>query len=174
MLLIFQSSSFKIDVNRKLPKFGLFETNRSVGAKPLKRCANIIADSETFKRYGDFDTWVGRLSNWNGGVTIFSHYFLTNVVITGYLSYSFIALLCCLSLVTGSCQSVDIRHSWHEGKHWRHSSQTCSNTSLLLHLPFFLQHQADYQPCQTTQVFQPTATVWISSVKLPGEPPVGS
>ena len=27
-----------------------------VGAKPPKRCANIIADSETFKRYGDFDT----------------------------------------------------------------------------------------------------------------------
>ena len=25
----------------------------SVGAKPLKRCANIIADSETFKQYGD-------------------------------------------------------------------------------------------------------------------------
>ena len=26
------------------------------GAKPPKRCANIIADSETFKRYGYFDT----------------------------------------------------------------------------------------------------------------------
>ena len=66
---------------------GFFETNRSVGAKPLKRRANIIADSETFKRYRDFDTWVGRWSNWNGGVIIFSDYLLTNVVITGYLSY---------------------------------------------------------------------------------------
>ena len=27
-----------------------------VGAKPLERCANVIADSETFKQYGDFDT----------------------------------------------------------------------------------------------------------------------
>ena len=34
---------------------GFFETNRSVGAKPPKRCVNIIADSETFKPYGDFD-----------------------------------------------------------------------------------------------------------------------
>ena len=32
---------------------GFFETNRSVGAKPQKRCTNIIADSETFQRYGD-------------------------------------------------------------------------------------------------------------------------
>ena len=39
---------------------GFFETNRPVGAKPLNKCANIIADSETFKRYGDFDTLVGR------------------------------------------------------------------------------------------------------------------
>ena len=60
---------------------GFFETNRSVGAKPLKSGANIIADSETFKRYRDFDTWVGRWSNWNGDVMIFSHFFLTNVVI---------------------------------------------------------------------------------------------
>ena len=37
---------------------GFSEKNRSVGAKPGKRCANIIADSETFKRYGDFDTWM--------------------------------------------------------------------------------------------------------------------
>ena len=42
---------------------GFFETNKSVGAKPPKRLANIIADYETFKRYGDFDTWVGRWSN---------------------------------------------------------------------------------------------------------------
>ena len=35
---------------------GFFETNRPVGAKPLNKCANIIADSETVKRYGDFDT----------------------------------------------------------------------------------------------------------------------
>ena len=35
---------------------GFFETNRSVRAKPLKRCGNIIADSETFKQYGEFDT----------------------------------------------------------------------------------------------------------------------
>ena len=42
---------------------GFFDTNRSVGAKPQKKCANIIADSATFKQYGDFDTWVGRWSN---------------------------------------------------------------------------------------------------------------
>jgi hypothetical protein len=29
---------------------------RKGGAQPPKRCANIIADFETFKRYGDFDT----------------------------------------------------------------------------------------------------------------------
>ena len=45
-----------MDLNRKLPNLGFFETNRSVGAKPQKRCANNIADSETFQRYGDFDT----------------------------------------------------------------------------------------------------------------------
>ena len=45
-----------MDWNRKLPNVGLFEKNRSVGAKPPKRCANIIADSETFQCYGDFDT----------------------------------------------------------------------------------------------------------------------
>ena len=72
---------------------GFFETNRPVGAKPLNKCANIIADSETFKRYGDFDTWVGRWLNWNDGIIIFSHYFLTNVVITGYLSYSMVISL---------------------------------------------------------------------------------
>jgi hypothetical protein len=43
-------------LKRKVPIFGLFDTNRSVGAKPPKKCANIIADSETFKRYGDFNT----------------------------------------------------------------------------------------------------------------------
>ena len=79
---------FKVQVSKltcieSFKILGFFETNRSVGAKPLKLCTNIIADSETFKRYGDFDTWVGRWSNWNGGVIIFSHYFLTNVVITG-------------------------------------------------------------------------------------------
>ena len=35
---------------------GFFKTNRSVGVKPQQNCANIIADSETFKRYRDFDT----------------------------------------------------------------------------------------------------------------------
>ena len=35
---------------------GFFETNRSVGAKPEKMCAHIIADSETFQQYRDFDT----------------------------------------------------------------------------------------------------------------------
>ena len=37
---------------------GFFETNRSVGAraKPQNKCANIIADSESFKQYGDFGT----------------------------------------------------------------------------------------------------------------------
>ena len=76
-LLILQSSSFKMDSNRKLLNVGFFWD------KPQKRCANIIADSDTFKRYRDFETWVGKWSNWNGGVIIFLHYFLTNVVITG-------------------------------------------------------------------------------------------
>ena len=79
---------FKVQVSKwtQIENFqilGFFDTNRSVGAKPKKRCANIIADSETYEQYGDFDTWVGRWSNWNGAVIIFSHYFLTNVVKTG-------------------------------------------------------------------------------------------
>ena len=53
---LFQSSSSKIDSNRNFQLLGFFETNGSVGAKPPKRCENIIADSETFKRYRDFDT----------------------------------------------------------------------------------------------------------------------
>ena len=52
---------FKVQVSKwtltKNFKFwGFFETNRPVGAKPIQKCAHIIADSETFKRYGDFDT----------------------------------------------------------------------------------------------------------------------
>ena len=52
---------FKIEVLKltRIENFqilGFFETNRSVGAKPQKRCANIISDSETFKQYRDFDT----------------------------------------------------------------------------------------------------------------------
>ena len=78
---------FQTDLNKikkKNFKFqGFFETNRPVGAKPLKKCTNIIADSETFRWNRDFETWVGRWSNWNGGVILLSHYFLTNVVITG-------------------------------------------------------------------------------------------
>ena len=45
-----------MDLNKKLQNFGIFETNRSVGAKPPKKGANISADSEYFKRYGDFGT----------------------------------------------------------------------------------------------------------------------
>ena len=46
---------FKVQVKKltQIENFqilGIFETNRSVGAKPLTRCANIIADSDTFKR----------------------------------------------------------------------------------------------------------------------------
>ena len=49
---------FKVQVSKwtRIENFqvlGCFETSRSVGAKPQKRCANIIADSESFKRYGD-------------------------------------------------------------------------------------------------------------------------
>ena len=52
---------FKVQVSKltrteNFKNVGFFVTNRSVGAKPQKRCGNIIADSETFKRYGDFDT----------------------------------------------------------------------------------------------------------------------
>ena len=79
---------FKVQVSKwtRIENFQILdfcETNRSVGAKPQKRCANFIEDSETFQRYGDVDTSAGRWSNWNDGVIIFSHYFLTNVVITG-------------------------------------------------------------------------------------------
>ena len=45
-----------MNLNKKLPNLGIFETNRSVRTKPEKGCANIIADYETFKRYRDFDT----------------------------------------------------------------------------------------------------------------------
>ena len=67
---------------------GFFETNRSVGAKPQKECDNIIADSESFKQYGDFATWVGRWSRWNGGEIIFSHIYLSNVLIGWKPSYA--------------------------------------------------------------------------------------
>ena len=54
-------SYFKVQVSKwtQIENFqilGFLETKRSVGAKPQKNFANIIADSETFKRYGDFDT----------------------------------------------------------------------------------------------------------------------
>ena len=79
---------FKVQVSKwtQIENFqiiGFFDTNRSIQAQPKKRWANIIADSETFNLYRAFNTWVGRWSNWNGGVIIFSHNFLTNVVITG-------------------------------------------------------------------------------------------
>ena len=35
---------------------GFFETNGSVGAKPQKRCANIIVNSESIKPYRDLGT----------------------------------------------------------------------------------------------------------------------
>ena len=77
---------FKVQVSKwtRIENFQIlffFETNRSVGAKPPKRCANITANSEPFKQYGDVGTWVGRWSKWNGGVIIFSPIFLTNVLI---------------------------------------------------------------------------------------------
>ena len=77
LLLIFQSSSFKMDLNRKLPSFGIFWDKLVCRSQTQKSCANIIAYSEICQRYKDFDTWVGRWSNWNGDVIIFSHYFLT-------------------------------------------------------------------------------------------------
>ena len=36
--------------------FGFFETNRSVGAHPPKKCASIFADSESCEQWGDFGT----------------------------------------------------------------------------------------------------------------------
>ena len=46
---------FKVQVSKwtrteNFKILGFFVTNRSVGAKPQNRCANSIADSETFKR----------------------------------------------------------------------------------------------------------------------------
>ena len=87
LLLIDQSSSYKTDSKRKLPTFWLFETNRSVGAYPPKKCVSIFADSESGEYCGDFGTWVGRWWKWNGGVTIFSKKCHANVVITGKISY---------------------------------------------------------------------------------------
>ena len=60
LFLVFQSSSFKTDLNTNFKFLGFFETNGPVGAKPPKKFANIIADFETCKHYGDFDNWVGR------------------------------------------------------------------------------------------------------------------
>ena len=86
--LTFDIPKFKFQngLECKTSIFRLFWDKQACRRKPLNKCANIIADSETFKRYVDFDTWVGRWLKWNDGIIIFSHYFLTNVVITGYLS----------------------------------------------------------------------------------------
>ena len=53
------------------PFMGFFLTNRSVVASPPQKCASIFADSESCEQCGDFGTWVGRWSKWNGGVTTF-------------------------------------------------------------------------------------------------------
>ena len=55
---------FKVQVSKwtRIENFkilGFFDTNRSVGAKPQKGCANIIADSETFKLHSKI------LATWN-------------------------------------------------------------------------------------------------------------
>ena len=46
-------------IKKNFQILGFFETNRSVGAKPQKRCANIIADSETFQRHRETPELVG-------------------------------------------------------------------------------------------------------------------
>ena len=55
--LTFDISKFQFQngLEQKTSKcvFFFLNTNRSVGAKPQKRCANIMADSETFKQYRD-------------------------------------------------------------------------------------------------------------------------
>ena len=62
LLLIFQSLSFKTDLNKNLICLSFFYTNGSVGAKPPKKCANIIADYKPCHQYEDFGTWVGNQS----------------------------------------------------------------------------------------------------------------
>ena len=56
---------FKVQVSKRtctknIKFLGFFEINRPIGSKPPKKFANIIADSEICKQYGDFDTLVGR------------------------------------------------------------------------------------------------------------------
>ena len=86
--LIFQSSSFKTDSNRKLPFFGLFLRQTGMWEpNPPKNVQVFFADSESCENCGDFGTWVGRWSKWNNGVRILSHIFHANVVITGKPSY---------------------------------------------------------------------------------------
>ena len=60
----FNISKFKFQngLKQKLNLFELFYTNGSVGAKPPKKCANIIADYKPCHQYEDFGTWVGNQS----------------------------------------------------------------------------------------------------------------
>ena len=76
--LTFDLSKFKFQ-NWLKPKTYIFGTF----LRPKKKFANIIADSEPCIKYKDFGTWVSRWSKWNGGATIFSHFFLSYGLITG-------------------------------------------------------------------------------------------
>ena len=75
-LLIFQSSSLKTDLNRKLLSFGLFLRQTGLWEpNPSKNVQVFFADSESCERCGDFSTRVGRWSTWNGDVTVFVTHF---------------------------------------------------------------------------------------------------
>ena len=100
-VLIFQGSSFKTDLELKLFFLGLFKRICPVGAKPSKKCTNVIADSKPCKQYRDFCIWVCCWSKWNGGVKIchtFSKHwhsgiFHTNVATIEKPSYHLLWLL---------------------------------------------------------------------------------
>ena len=59
-----------------------------VGANPTNVCNFFFADSDSFKRYRDFDTWDGRWSKWNSDVNFCLHIVITNVLIAGKASHA--------------------------------------------------------------------------------------
>ena len=87
MVCFFYISKFKFQNGLKLKT--CFATKKSVEDKPPKTCTNIIADSESFKKYRDFGTWMGSWSKWNYGVITCWHIYLTNLLIAWKPSYVF-------------------------------------------------------------------------------------
>ena len=86
----FYLSKFKFENGLK-PKtyiFGTFLRQTAPRKRNPKKGGNIFADSEPCIKYGYFGTRVSRWSKWNGGVIIFSHTFLTNVLIAGKPLYA--------------------------------------------------------------------------------------